>query len=33
LKGKHNSTKAKELMDAIFSGNALNGEAAKWMNE
>ena len=30
---KHNGTKAKALMDAIFTGNLLNGEIAKWMNE
>jgi hypothetical protein len=33
LKGKHNSTNAKVLMDAIFHGNMLNGEVAKLVNE
>ncbi len=29
LKGKHNSTKAKLLMEAVVRGNLFNGEAAK----
>jgi hypothetical protein len=33
LKGKHNSTKAKLLMEAIVTGNLFQGEAAKMMNE
>jgi len=33
LKGKHNSTKAKVLMDTIFHGNMLNGEVVKLINE
>jgi hemerythrin len=33
MKGKRNSTKAKVLMEALFNGNVLNGEVAKWMNK
>jgi hypothetical protein len=33
LKGKHNSTKVKLLMEAIVTGNLFQGEAAKMMNE